>query len=53
MGRDARKISNKFNQVTITGNVCGAMKNGKAIRVYLGSVSAHIDFWGDGYEPFN
>ena len=53
MGHGARKISNKFNQVTITGNVCDAMKNGKAIRVYLGSIPAQIDFWGETYEPFN
>ena len=53
MGRDARKISNKFNQVTITGNVCDAMKNSKAITIHLGNTQAHVQFWGKTYEPFN
>ena len=53
MGHDARKISNKFNQVCITGNVCDAMKHSKSIRVHLGNTQAHIQFWGKTYEPFN
>lgn len=53
MGCDARKISNKYNEVSITGHVCNAMKHSKSIRVHLGNKQAHVQFWGKTYEPFN
>ena len=34
LGRDARKESNKYNQVTITGRSCDTMRNAKGLQVY-------------------
>jgi len=55
MGRDARKISNKFNQLTSIGRSCDGMKQAKALQVYTpdGTRYGKIQFWGKTYEPFN
>tara|TARA_R110001599_G_scaffold311646_2_gene519157 strand:+ start:9 stop:245 length:237 start_codon:yes stop_codon:yes gene_type:complete len=55
MGRDARKEINKYNELTITGRSCGAMKIAKGLQVYTpdGTRYGKIQFWGHTYEPFN
>ncbi len=52
LGQDARKESNKYNQVTITGRSCDTMRNAKGLQVYTpdGTRYGKIQFWGKTFD---
>ena len=50
MGRDAKKISNKFTELTITGRSCNTMRNAKCLRVYTPTRLGSIQFFSRGFD---
>jgi hypothetical protein len=52
MGHGARKISNKFTELAITGRSCDTMRNAKGLQVYTpdGTRYGKIQFFGKGFD---
>ena len=52
MGHGARKISNKFTELAITGRSCDTMRNAKGLQVYTpdGTRYGKIQFWGKTFD---
>ena len=52
MGHGARKISNKFTELAITGRSCDTMRNAKGLQVYTpdGTRYGKIQFFARGFD---